>query len=113
MLSNPTRYLLVGVALVLLPGGPVIAASAPMPQPSVLSNPTDNPYLQIGMDAIASGLRTFTVSVEISNDTNLAQRINHVHFGMSLSGWDFITHEVITRQGSSSILLLTYGSRRP
>lgn len=53
------------------------------------------------------------MSLEVGSDTDLSQRINHVHFGTSLSGWYFMAHEVITRQGSGSILLLTYVRRVP
>lgn len=104
--------LLVG-ALLLVSGSPVMAASAKVDQPWVLSNPTDNPHLQVGMQAIASGLRIFTVSVDVGQESDLPQRINHVHLGMSLSGWKFIAQDVLTHQGSSSTVLLTYGRRVP
>ncbi|MBJ6981664.1 hypothetical protein [Luteimonas sp. MC1572] len=101
------------VALLLMSCGPVMAASAKVAQPSLLSNPTDNPHLQVGMQAIASGLRILTVSVDVGQASDLPQRINHVHFGMSLSGWSFIAKDVLTHQGSSSTVLLTYGRRMP
>lgn len=113
MRSHPAHCLLAGMVLVLMPGISSGAANAPVPRPPMLSNPTENPYLQVGMDAMASGLRTFTISVEVGPDSNLPQRINDVHFGMSLSGWNFIAQEVLTRQGNSSILLLTYARRIP
>ena len=72
------------------------------------ADPTGNPYLQVGMDAIASGLRTITVAVDIGTESTLAQRINQAHLGMSLTGWDFAAQEVVMRQGNGSILLLTY-----
>lgn len=37
--------------------------------------------------------------------------INQVHFGMSLSGWTFLAHEVLIRQGTSTTVLITYGRR--
>jgi hypothetical protein len=111
--TNIAQHFPACIAFALLSGLPVLAACNPMPQSSVLSNVTNNRYLQVGVDAIASGLRTVTVSVEIGNESTLTKRINEVHFGMSLSGWTFIAQEVLTNDGNSSILLLTYGRRSP
>lgn len=113
MRSHAAHNLFFVGALLLWPSIPVLAANARLAQPSVLANPTENPYLQVGMDAVASGLRTFTVSLEVGAGTDLSQRINHVHFGMSLSGWHFVAHEVVPRQGGSPMVLLTYGRRVP
>ena len=71
-----------------------------------------NAYLQTGIDALASGLRTVTVRVEIGTESTLVQRVNEVHFGMSLSGWTFLAQDVLSHQGTSKTVLLTYG-RRP
>jgi hypothetical protein len=95
-----------GALLALTAIAPPPAASNPLP--TVPANPAANPYLQVGMDAIASGLRTVTVTVDIGNESTLAQRINQTHFGMSLTGWIFVAQEVVTPQSGSSILLLTY-----
>lgn len=113
MRSQATRNLFFVVTLLLWPGSPVLAANPPPAQPSVLANPTDNPYLQVGMDAIGSGLRTFTVTLEVGDGSDLSQRINHVHFGMSLSGWNFVGHEFVSLQGNSPVVLLTYARRVP
>ena len=45
-----------------------LLASAPA---DAISRETANPYLQVGIDALASGLRTVMVSVEIGPDSTL------------------------------------------
>ena len=90
-----------------------LSVASPAPQGQTPSAVTTNPYLQLGAEAIASGLRTVTVSIEIGTEATLAQRINRVHFGMSLSGWSFVGQEALVRDGSSTALLLTYERRAP
>lgn len=98
--------LVFAVALAGVP--PPLAASNPIPVTPLTVNLESNPYLQIGMLAIASGPRTVTVTVDIDPESTLAQRVNQVHFGMAPAGWSFAGHEAVTHQGTSSMLLLTY-----
>lgn len=108
MRLNASNFFLVMIALA--PSAPSFACSSPIPATPALPNPTDNPYLQVGVDAIASGLRTVTVTMTLDTDTDpdLARRINQVHFGMSLTGWGFAAQEIVKSQGNTVILLLTY-----
>ena len=92
--------------------GLCVALLASTPAVGALERESKNAYLQAGIDALASGLRTVTVRVEIGTESTLVQRVNEVHFGMSLSGWTFLAQEVLIREGTSTSVLLTYG-RRP
>ena len=89
-----------------------LAMLASTPAVGAPAGETKNAFLQVGIDALASGLRTVTVGVDIGKESTLVQRMNEVHFGMSLSGWTFLAQEVLIREGTSTTVLLTYG-RRP
>ena len=85
------------------------ALMASAPAADSLAAAPQNPYLQVGIDALASGLRTVTVGLEVGNGTTLVKRMNEVHWGMQLSGWALLTQEVVNREGTSRTLLMTYG----
>ena len=102
------RLFFLGIALALAGAALPRAASKSAPLTPLATNLDKNPYLQVGMDVVASGLRTVTITIDIDTESNLAQHINQVHFGMNLSGWTFAAQESVTHQSTSSILLLTY-----
>lgn len=89
-----------------------LALLASTPAVGIPAGDRTNAFLQVGIDALASGLRRVTVGVDIEQESTLVQRINEVHFGMSLSGWTFLAQEVLIREGTSTTVLITYG-RRP
>lgn len=104
----PMRLSSLGIVLALASAALPLAASNPVPMTPLATNLDKNPYLQVGIDAIASGLRTVTISIDIDPESGLARRVNRVHFGMNLTGWTFAAQELVTHEGTSSILLLTY-----
>ena len=102
------RIFCLRIVLALAAMTPTLTASSPVPSTPLTANPESNPYLRAGMDAIASGLKMVTVAVDVDAEATLARRINQVHFGISLTGWTFVAHEVVSRPDRPSILLLTY-----
>ena len=103
------KYVIAGCMLL----APVVQAAenlASERKPSrlpTLDSLTANPWLQIGIEALSSGL--FSVTIEIGyTPGNTAVDINRAHQGMKLAGWDFVSATSVHRDGTTSGVLLTY-----
>lgn len=89
----------------------ITAATVRTPTIPNVDSVTGNPWLQTGIDALASVSANYSVSVPSPNSDTLAARINQVHQGMTMAGWRLVGTEAVQKQGTTIAVLLTYGRR--
>lgn len=106
--------------MALLAGAPAwcVAAVSSPPAPRVISiadpaSLTDNPYFRAGIQAKSLGMSTFSIGLPISGDRPIAERMNQASLGLSFAGWVLVAQEAVQKDGTTTVLLLTYRRSTP